>query len=171
MRSLSLSAALAITVAACGGGSSSTPETSPSPSTSAAASASTAPDPCATTNCQIVIQVSDEIAAEFGRKSANYKVYQGCPRTLGVRDSTGFRALSPAAASRSNVVTIPSTFKGRLATVAVFFGTEPRRYTVVDLGANKSPTVDFGYQWNGNALGSFTTQVYTNNTTMNRLCS
>jgi hypothetical protein len=169
MRSLSLCAGLALAAAACGG-SSSTPNTTPAPSTTTTASASTAPDPCATTSCQVVIKVSDEISSEFARKSANYKVYSGCPRSLGVSRAEGLRAVTPAAQSRSNVVSIPSSFKGRLATVAIFFGAEPQRYTVVDLGAASTAAVDFGYQWNGNALSDFSTQVNTNNSTMNRLC-
>jgi hypothetical protein len=169
MRSLSLCAGLALAAAACGG-SSSTPNTTPAASTTASASASTAPDPCATTSCQIVIKVSEEIAPEFARKVANYKVYAGCPRSIGVNSASGLRAVTPAAQSRSNVVSIPSSFKGRLATVAVFFGAEPQRYTVVDLGAASTATIDFGYEWTGNALGSFSTQVNTNNSTMNRLC-
>jgi hypothetical protein len=102
------------------------------------------------------------------RRQANYKVYPGCPRSFGVTSAANLRGREAAVNSRTAQFTIPANFTGRMATVAVFFGAEPQRYTVVDFGASKMPTVNFGYRWEGNALASDLTVVNTNNSAVTR---
>jgi hypothetical protein len=159
---------LALLVAAACGGSAASSETTPAPAASGATTASTAPNPCSAGDCTVTVTVSTNIATEMQRRQANYKVYPGCPRSFGITSAANLRSREAPANSRTATINVPATFTGRMATVAIFFGADPQRYTVVDFGASKNPTVDFGYRWEGNALASDLTIVNTNNTAVTR---
>ena len=159
---------LALLVAAACGGSAASSETTPAPAASSATTASTATNPCSGGDCTITVQVSSNIATEMQRRQANYKLYPGCPRSFGVTSAANLRGREAAVNSRTAQFAVPANFAGRMATVAVFFGAEPQRYTVVDFGASKNPTVDFGYRWEGNALADDLTIKNTNNSAVTR---
>jgi hypothetical protein len=143
---------------------------SPAPaaaSTTAAAGA----NPCAGATCRVVVEVeAGGLANEFNRKQANYKLYQGCPRSLGVSSPSQLRGVAPLVSSRTPAFSIPGTLQGRYATVGLFFGAEPARYVLVDFGANTTGTVDFGYVWTGNAMADDSPKVNANNSFITRSC-
>jgi hypothetical protein len=107
----------------------------------------------------------------------NYKVFPGCPRNLGLNASrgdsasaAGLRGREPLTQSRGTSIAIPSSMSGRFGLVAMYFGATPVRYVVVDFGASKTPTVNFGYRWESNRLADDLTIVNTNNSSMARAC-
>jgi hypothetical protein len=151
MRKLTL-AALAALASACSSGTAST-NTSVTPATGATSTASTAPDPCAGSACSVRVSVDPGVAPEYTRRQVNYKLFQGCPRTLGVTGASGFRGLPAVATSVNPVFTVPSSFKGRYGTVVRFEGPNPQSgWVIVDFAAGTTAAVDFGQVWTGNAL-------------------
>jgi hypothetical protein len=165
MRHTALFSILTLAAAACASSpSSSNTASGPAPAVN------TAPNPCSAGACKVVIEVAPELASQFQRQQANYKVYQGCPRSFGVSTVDGLRGVTPLVSSRTEAIPVPGGLQGKLATVAIFFGAAPARYALVDFSKNPVATVNFGYRWNGNALEDDITVVSTNSSFMTRSC-
>lgn len=171
MRHSVVLAAFALVASACASTpSSSTPAASTAASGSATASASAAPNPCAGGTCRVAVEVDPQVAPQYQRLQVNYKLYQGCPRSLGASSVAGFRGLAPVTSSTQPMFTVPGTFTGRLATIVKFEGATPSRYVVVDFGANSTAAVNYGELWTGNALQDDKMVVNTNSSNERRLC-
>jgi hypothetical protein len=168
---------LALLAAAACGGSAASSETTPAPATSAATMSSAATNPCSGGDCTVNVEVGSDVEREFQRRQTIYKVYAGCPRQMGLNNSkgdstaaAGLRGREPLTQSRTSPIAVPASLTGRFATVAMFFGATPMRYLVVDLGARKNATANFGYRWDASKLADDLTIVNTNNSFMARTC-
>jgi hypothetical protein len=170
MRKISL-AIIASLVAACSGSSSST-DTTPTPAAGTASASSGAVNPCSTGSCMLRVTVDPQVAPEYQRRQVNYKLFQGCPRNVGVASGTvtGYRGMAPVVASVQTAFAVPATFQGRYGTVVRFEGPAPQQYAVVDFGAASDAPVNFGQLWNGNALTNDQVVLNTNSSFERRVC-
>jgi hypothetical protein len=161
-----------VVVVGCGGSSSTTAGTTagaPTPASQSAAPA-TGANPCAAGACQLTVHVLPELETQFMRSQVNYKLYAGCPRSFGVSTPDGLRGVQPVASSTTPSISVPASLPGKFATVAIFFGSAPQRYLLVDFTKGTAQTIDFGYQWTGSAYQDDLTKVRTNEAFMTRSC-
>src|SRR5205823_123886 len=93
-------------------------------------------DPCDVAGrCTIEVVIPNEVAPQLERY-ATYRVYSGCPRSLGfqdlssIRSGSGTSAIQPNSSIRAGIpivqaqnttITIPR-MQGRYVTVAIFYG-------------------------------------------------
>lgn len=157
--------------AACSSGTSST-NTSATPAGAPATSATgtAAANPCTSGTCAVRVDLDQGVVAEYQRKQVNYKLYQGCPRNVGVSSVSGFRGVPAAVTSVQPNFIVPQSFQGRYGTVVRFEGPTPAQYVVVDFGASSTAAVNYGQIWTGNALQTDQVVNNTNQSFERRVC-
>jgi hypothetical protein len=161
MRRIALAAATVLAAACSGAASSSNTSATPASGGAASASATASATPCTGGACSVRIDLDPSVTSEYQRRLVNYKLFQGCPRNLGVSNEAGFRGLPAVVTSTQPNFVVPSSFQGRYGTVVRFEGPAPVQYVVVDFATNSTATVNYGQIWTGS---SFTVDQVVRNT-------
>ena len=152
------------------------------------ASSSAALQPCAVAGtCTVKVVIPNDVAAMLDRAGIAFKVFDGCPRTLGFRDNTvgtspmindnimsvksttRMRGAVPVAQSSNQAMAIPR-LSGRFATVGIFFRTDPGKYAVADFANGPDQAVKFGYMYNGRLIVDDNLVDAENRTTERHMC-
>jgi hypothetical protein len=126
-------------LAACASSPSASTGATPAPSgAGAAASASTAAttNRCAAGGCILNLVLEPSVGPIMAEKRLMYKVYKGCPRSLGGETAQALRALTPMVETSTPIIQLPA-FEGRYLAVAMWMGAQPAGGTdllVVDFG-------------------------------------
>jgi hypothetical protein len=122
-------------------------------------------NPCTVAGrCMVTIDIPIDVVNQVEHAGANFRIYAGCPRTLGFRDytssgragdnrvvqrnNTSMRGAAPLVQTTEATIVMPQ-MAGRVATVAIFFASDPGKYAVVDFGRGPEQTVKFGYLLTG----------------------
>ena len=150
-------------------------------------------NPCAVAGtCSVEVVIPSDVANDVARAGANYRVYPGCPRSLGFRENatpdkvpfiipgsaegimatrsnSTMRGAIPLTQTSNTTVIIPK-MSGRYATVAIFLGNEPGKYAVADFSKGPDQTVKFGYSYNGRSIGDDRIADGENRTAERRAC-
>lgn len=163
MRNLAACIVIVVALAACANSSGSGGAPAPAPSPADL-------HPCAVGGaCTVNVVLPDDVARLLDQSGIVFKVYDGCPRTLGFRDITvgtspmltdnvlsiktnsSMRSAVPVVQLSNPLIVVPR-LSGRYATVGIFFRTEPGKYVVVDFGTDPDQAARFGYLYNGHTI-------------------
>jgi hypothetical protein len=174
---------ICLVIAASGCAHRSSTANGPPASTSAAGER----NPCEVAGrCSIEIEIPIDVVNQIERAGANFRIFAGCPRALGFRDytssgrssdntviqrnNTSMRGAVPLVQTTNSTIILPK-MSGRVATIAIFFASDPGKYAVADFGRGPDQVVKFGYTLTSQGVINDNVSDGQNRTAERRACS